>query len=110
MRELMLIAVIFAACDVDDEPDARIQSKTPAEVCIDVAVSFGNLCERCEPGTYASCYLQISDNAYGHCSDVVAIRNETELYNVCFPWTRSVSCSEPVGVLDPSCQGQLIYP
>jgi hypothetical protein len=80
----------------------------PEKACRDLADAFGDLCDRCDPGTYQTCYDLIVQVADGDCQNVVDIRDEDELYDDCIPFIESLQCDEDLSRLDSSCEEQLI--
>lgn len=101
---LLIAALVVSGCGDDGE-------KTPESACLDLADAFGDLCERCESGSYSACRDGFENNIGGGCGAVLDVRNWAELYNICLPWFKGLGCEifeDENFTLDDSCQGQLL--
>ena len=110
MRAYLLFSVMFSiglfGCGGDDD-----NGRTPEQACLDLADSLGDLCERCQPGSYTECYNELLKVADGDCANIKDVRDMDLLYSTCIPWFGSVDCEYFLSgnfELDSSCKGQLL--
>lgn len=98
-----LVALVLFACSSDDE------SQTASEkACHDTADRVAKRAVDCNMGSYADVKASF-ESAVGGCDNIVSVRDETELREVCFPALDTISCSDlEAGVLDASCKEQLL--
>ncbi len=100
-----LITFLAAGCGKDKDEVTEAE-----QACLDLAVATGDLCERCQSGSYQDCYDGVVDLVNG-CGNVKQIRDMDEYYNTCLPWFDTVDCEEVTSgtfELDDSCKGQLL--
>jgi hypothetical protein len=77
------------------------------QACEDVVTALYNVAVKCD---VALSREEILDSAVGgSCSNVVGIRDESELRNYCLTWLENVDCGTFAnGTIHPSCQEQLL--
>jgi len=96
-------ALLFFACSSDDDSPTG-----PEKACQDTADRVAKRAVDCGLGSYADTKSSF-ESAVGGCSNIVSVRDEAELRDVCFPTLDTLSCSDlENGVLDESCKGQLL--
>lgn len=106
MKKFFFISLLFVlSCGSEDS------GVDPSEACSDMAHAFGNLCERCDAGSYSECYGEFMQLVSGSCSNVQQVRDADLFYAFCLPWFQTVDCAyvrSQSFELDSSCQGQLL--
>lgn len=104
MRVLGAVCLCAAACsDSSGIPAAE-------SACLDTADAVAKAAQRCGMDYKATYDGFVISAANGSCSNVVSVRDEAALRNVCLPSIAAESCSDLfAGTLDPSCQGQLLH-
>jgi hypothetical protein len=98
---LALVGVFFAGCDSGGTSHEE-------EVCIDTVDELATAYSDCGYD-YASTRADILSAMYD-CQGVVGIRDEAELYNVCFPALDTWDCADfDNGLIPSSCQSQILF-
>jgi hypothetical protein len=121
LYSLLLATVAWLATSCGDsrsvdssETNPQVESSeqvTPEQACLEYIEHIARFAERCQIGSYQA----IHDEIHKHidCNRIKQIRDEELLYEQCWPYFDTVSCTEALAISDvkeipDACQNQLL--
>ncbi len=115
---ILAMAIVGAGCGDDSMGTAMSgtsagggSSAAGIKACNDVASAVDATCVRCGamPGECSASFMSTRS-----CGQAVGVRDSDTLYRLCIPSVMRLTCEQlaanPVGALDASCQGQILFP
>lgn len=106
----LLVLGSFVACS-SSESDSGTNGRNQAaeQACLDTAVAVAKAAERCGQSYQANYDAFIAAATKGTCADILQVRDEATLRQICIPYFATASCSDVLaGKTDPSCAAQLL--
>lgn len=108
MRGVTLIFVMMLAVGCGSSSNSN-SMPNPPQACRDTADAVAKYGQRCGQDYVANYNAFVNSAANGDCNNIVAIRDEHQLYNECIPAFKTLACPSATGTpaLPASCSGQL---
>lgn len=99
--------VLGGGCSSDDGGNPAA-----AQACRDSADAVATAAERCGLDYQANYDAFVATAAKGDCKNIVRVRDEAALYDVCIPFVAEMTCEQlqnPSIALPSECMGQLLW-
>lgn len=94
---LTIIIALFTSCKTNDD------------ICMDMVAELTNAFAACLDDNPADIQDALLDSMR-NCENVAGIRNEDDLYEICFPALQSSNCEDlENAILPPSCHNQILF-
>lgn len=110
MRGLSLIFVMLLAAGCGGSSSQSSNSPpSPPQACEDTANAVAEYGQRCGQDYTTNYNAFVNSAANGDCNNIVAIRDEHQLYSDCIPTFKTLACPSATSTpaIPASCSGQL---